>query len=308
MSQPPPPAGSDRLRRAGWLLVLLLSLLSLYSFFVQRPGLTSDIATYTLASEQFKAGLTTEPDLLLSVDPQDLSQLRESKLTWWPRSYGFIPRTVQQTAAALGFDLDLGQTIRWIVVGGWILAILLWSRFFQLSTSSTALPWLIVVLLCTRYSHSNGYLFDGGEFFYWAVFPAVLLVNLAALKTRDSKLTTITLAVLAGLLTPGLVLLKYSAGLSSFGFAAAWIWVVYRKHSLQLSLFYWAIGAGISTGLVVGLGLLPAGNPTQIDSPVQWTPLLWAMGAWLFAMTDLGTLLGKFTEDLLPAMGTHNDG
>ena len=309
MSQPPPPpARSIRLRRTGWLLVLLMSLLSLFSFFVQRPGMTSDIATYTLASEQFKAGLTTEPDLLLSVDPQNLSQWRKSKLTWWPRSYGAIPRRAQKIAATLGFDFDLGQTIRWIVVCGWILAILLWSWFFHLSTSSTALPWMIVVLLCTRYSHSNGYLFDGGEFFYWAIFPAVLLVNIAALKTRDSHQTTITLAVLAGLLTPGLVLLKYSAGLSSIGFAAAWIWVVYRKHSLQLRLFYWAIGAGISTGLIVGLGMLPAGNPTQIDSPVQWTPLLWATGAWLFAMTDLGTLLEKFTGDLLPAMGTHSDG
>ena len=41
---------------------------------------------------------------------------------------------------------------------------------------------------------------------------------------------------------------------------------------------------------------------------MQWTPILWITGAWLFAMTDLGTLLNKFTVDVLPAMGEHYDG
>jgi hypothetical protein len=162
--------------------------------------------------------------------------------------------------------------------------------------------------MCARYSTANLFLFDGGEYFYWCVFPAVLLVNLAAIKNRSSNISTIVLAMLAGFCAPCLVFCKYSAGLSAVAFGIAWVWMVYQKQIRASQLFYWGVGAGIATAIVFSLQWLPSGNPTQIDSPMQWTPILWGLGAWLFAMTDLGTLVNTFTVDILPAMGNHHDG
>jgi hypothetical protein len=271
-------------------------------------GLATDIATYTLANAQYDAGKTEDPNVLVSVDPQNISLNRETKLTWWPRSYGSVPRVAKQVVGYFGIHLNEGQTMRWIVSLGWLLAISLWTCFFWQSASRNALPWLIAILMCARYSTANLFLFDGGEYFYWCVFPAVLLVNLAAIKNRSSNTSTIVLAMLAGFCAPCLVFCKYSAGLSAVAFGIAWMWMVYRKQIRPNQLFYWAVGAGTSTAIVFWLQWLPSGNPTQIDSPMQWTPILWGLGAWLFAMTDLGTLVNKFTVDILPAMGNHNDG
>ena len=312
----PPNTASNRIRYAGWVLVSLVSAVTLLSMLMTPLGLATDIATYTLANAQYDAGQTEDPNVLVSVDPQNISLNRETKLTWWPRSYGSVPRTVRQVAASCGFELNIGQTMRLIVVVGWIAAMILWGLFFWQTTSATVLPWLITVLMCARYSHANAYLFDGGEFLYWAVFPAVLLINLAALKKHVSSnsmkggITTaaIALTMLAGFCAPCLVFCKYSAGLSAVAFAVAWMWMVYRKQIRPNQLFYWAVGAGTATAIVFWLQWLPSGNPTKIDSPMQWTPILWGLGAWLFAMTDLGTLVNKFTVDILPAMGNHNDG
>ncbi len=312
----PPNSASNQIRNAGWVLVFVFSGITLCCFYNQQIGLASDLATYTLAGAQFDKGTTETPRTLVSVEPTDISQLRQTPITWWPRSYGSIPRTVHQVAASCGFDLNLGQTMRLIVVVGWVSAMILWGLFFWQTTSATVLPWLILLLMCARYSHVNGYLFDGGEFLYWVVFPVVLLVNLAALKKHvpnssvkvKIKTAAIALTVLAGFCSPSLVFFKYSAGLSAVGFAAVWVWLSYRKQITPAVVFYWALGSGISTAVIFSANWLPVGNPTQIDSPLQWTPLLWGLGAWLFAMTDLGTLVNKFTVDFVPAMGNHQDG
>ncbi|HIN52751.1 MAG TPA: hypothetical protein EYM79_00450 [Planctomycetes bacterium] len=282
--------------------------MTLLSMLMTPLGLATDIATYTLANAQYDAGQTEDPNVLVSVDPQNISLNRKTKLTWWPRSYGSVPRATKQFVGYFGIDLNAGQTMRWIVRLGWLLAISLWTCFFWQSASRNALPWLIAILMCARYSTANLFLFDGGEYFYWCVFPAVLLVNLAAIKNRSSNTSTIALAMLAGFCAPCLVFCKYSAGLSAVAFAVAWVWMAYQKQIRASQLFYWGVGAGTATAIVFWLQWLPSGNPTQIDSPMQWTPILWGLGAWLFAMTDLGTLVNKFTVDILPAMGNHHDG
>jgi hypothetical protein len=312
-----PNTASNRIRYAGWVVVIVFSVITLCSFYNQQIGLASDLATYTLAGAQFDKGKSKNPHTLVAVDPKNISQLRQEPKTWWPRSYGSIPRTIRQVAVSCGFELNIGQTMRLIVVVGWIAAMILWGLFFWQTTSATVLPWLITVLMCARYSHANAYLFDGGEFLYWAVFPAVLLINLAALKKHisnnsmkgGSNTAAIALTMLAGFCAPCLVFCKYSAGLSAVAFGVAWMWMVYRKQIRTNQLFYWAVGAGIATAIVLSLQWLPSGNPAMtIDSPMQWTPILWGVGAWLFAMTDLGTLVNKFTVDILPAMGNHHDG
>jgi len=316
VSTSPPNTASNRIRCVGWALVAVFSIITLCSFYNQQIGLASDLATYTLAGAQFDKGKSKNPHTLVSVNPKNISQLRPEPKTWWPRSYGSIPRTVRQVVASCGLELNIGQTMRLIVVVGWLAAVMLWGLFFWQTTSTSVLPWLITMLMCARYSHANGYLFDGGEFLYWVGFPAVLLINLAALKKHVShnsvkpKITTaaIALTVLAGFCSPSLVFFKYSAGLSAVGFAAVWVWLSYRKQINAAVVFYWALGGGIATAVIFSANWLPMGNPTQVDSPLQWTPLLWGLGAWLFAMTDLGTLVNKFTVDFLPAMGSHQDG
>jgi len=98
--------------------------------FMTPLGLATDIATYTLANAQYDAGQTNNPDVLVSVDPQNISLNRETKLTWWPRSYGSVPRATKQVVGYFGIHLNEGQTMRWLVRLGWLLAISLWTCFF----------------------------------------------------------------------------------------------------------------------------------------------------------------------------------
>lgn len=296
---------SEQVSKVGWFAVLLILGISAYAAFAQRPAIATDVGTYLLANATSRG---IKPTVLTSVDPQDLSQDRRSPITWWPESYGAIPELVNKSTAAIGLNLDSGQVIQWTTFIGWGLGIFFWFWFFRLVCSPTALPWIFLCFLSARYSHANFYLYDGGEFFYWSLFPAILLLNYKAAISDQTKRVSIYLAAGAGAMTPMLVLLKYSAGLSSVGFGVAWLWLIYTRRVSKRAFINWCINAGIMAGFILWLGIIPEGNPTQVDSPIQWTPLLWIPGAWLFAMTDLGTLLNKLTLDLLPSMGNHHDG
>lgn len=300
-----PVAASQRLQQAGWLSVILVLSVSLYACFAQPPAVATDVGTYLLANA---TNPSRNPTILSSVDPQDLSLNRHQRLTWWPESYGAIPEFVEQSATTLGFNLNTGQTVQWTTLIGWLVGVSLWFWFFKLICPPRTLPWIFLCLLTARYSHANFYLYDGGEFLYWATFPAVLLLNYKAVTTDQSKIYSAYLAAGAGAVTPMLVLLKYSAGLSSVGFGVAWLWLLYKNRISKRLFVNWTVNAGTIAFFIFWLGLIPEGNPTQVDSAVQWTPLLWISGAWLFAMTDLGTLLNKFTVDVLPDMGSHHDG
>ncbi|MBL98320.1 MAG: hypothetical protein CMM06_01390 [Rhodopirellula sp.] len=305
MNSEQPVDSASGLIKVGWFGVFLVIALSIYSAFVQRPAIASDVGTYLLATATSKA---QNPVTLTSVDPQNLAEDRNSPITWWPESYSAIPAFVDHSANDLGVQLDGGQAIQWTTLLGWVIGTLLWYWFFKLVCQPNHLPWIVLIFLTARYSHANFYLYDGGEFFYWALFPAVLLLNYKAITHDQQSSYSAHLASLAGIATPMLVLLKYSAGLSTIGFGLSWLWMVSNKQVSKWSFLNWCVSVATISGFIFWLNLIPAGNPTQIDSPMQWTPILWITGAWLFAMTDLGTLLNKFTVDVLPAMGEHYDG
>ena len=305
MNREPPANCTSPWQKAGWTTVLLVIGLSVYAAFSQPPAVASDVGTYLLANATNSA---RHPTILTSVDPKNLKENRHSEITWWPASYGSIPETVRQVANRLGFNPNGGQVIQWTTFLGWLLGISFWIWFFKLVCPARFLPWICLTFLSARYSHANFYLYDGGEFFYWASFPVVLILNYKAITSKQSDHYSAQLSAAAGVATPMLVLLKYSAGLSTIGFGLAWFWLVYSQKVSKRNFVNWCISAGVISGFILWLGLIPAGNPSQVDSSMQWTPMLWIPGAWAFAMTDLGTLLNKFTVDALPHMGSHFDG
>ena len=94
--------------------------------------------------------------------------------------------------------------------------------YFRRTLSGPLVIWLAALFLLFRYSHNNASVYDGGEFLFWAVFPWLLLLNLVALENAR-------FIPVAGLITPLMVLVKYSAGLSVAGLGA-------------MSCFFYAIG------------------------------------------------------------------
>ncbi len=300
-----PPATTSQLQKVGWLAVILVAGISVYAPFSQPPAVATDVGTYLLANA---TNSSRYPSVLTSVDPKDLSRDRHSPITWWPESYGGIPEFVQKSSSQIGFDLNIGQVIQWTTILGWLIGIALWYWFFKLVVPPKTLPWIFLIFLSARYSHANFYLYDGGEFFYWVLFPAVLVLNYKAVTSDQSTRRAVYFAAGAGAATPLLVLVKYSAGLSMVGFGVAWLWLGCTNRVRRRCFINWCVNAGTIAGFIIWLGLIPEGNPTQVDSPWQWTPIPWITGAWLFAMTDLGTLVNKFTLDVLPAMGSHQDG
>ena len=75
MNSEQPVDSASGLIKVGWFGVFLVIALSIYSAFVQRPAIASDVGTYLLATATSNA---RNPVTLTSVDPQNLAEDRNS--------------------------------------------------------------------------------------------------------------------------------------------------------------------------------------------------------------------------------------
>ncbi|MEE2685212.1 MAG: hypothetical protein VYB09_02785, partial [Planctomycetota bacterium] len=105
-NHPDPGSGDFHGARVAWFLVVLTGLLSVAAAIVQRPNLDTDAGTCILAAEQHQLGRSDRFHQLVDVDPDDLSQDRIRRITWWPPSYS-IPAVLGKRAG-----LDWGRSVQ----------------------------------------------------------------------------------------------------------------------------------------------------------------------------------------------------
>ena len=298
LNHPDPGSGDFNGTRVAWFLVVLTGFLSIAAAIVQRPNLDTDAGTCILAAEQYQLGRSDRFHQLVDVDPDDLSQDRIRRITWWPPSYS-IPAILGKQAG-----LNWGQSVQFSYLFFWSVGILGWTFLFRRLVSERLLPWLVLSLLLFRYCHVAGYLYEGGELMYWSLFPIVILLNLSALERREGGFH---LAILAGLATPCLVLLKYSAGISALGIGSCWLLMVRTRQTSLSRLGCWTAAAVVASATILLGGQLPTGNPATSSGQWQWAALAWGPGAWTFAMSDLESLVRFLAiqpgRNFLPGIG-----
>jgi hypothetical protein len=286
-----------------WSFVLSVGLFSVAAALWQRPNLDTDAGTCLLAAEQYLVGRSDRFHQLVDVDPGSIESDRIRPITWWPRSYS-LP-----TLLGKQLGLDLGRSLQLSFLFFWSVGILGWTLLFRRMISAQLLPWLVLALLLFRYCHAAGYLYEGGELMYWSLFPAVLLLNLSALERRQG---TVQLVIAAGLVTPCLVLLKYSAGISLLAIGSCWLLMARLGQVTIKQLGCWTAAAAVASGVILLGGQLPHGNPATSSGQWQWATLLWSPGGWTFAMSDLESLVRYLAVQpgrmILPAIGHYQDG
>jgi len=295
---PDPGRVGQRGTRLAWLLVVLAGSFSIAASLWQRPNIDTDMGTCLLAAEQQRVGRSDRFHQLVDVDPGDLSRDRIQEITWWPPSYT-IPAVLGKLAG-----IDWGRSLQFSFLFFWSIGILGWALLFRRLASGHVLPWLLLSLILFRYCHHSGYLYEGGELMYWSLFPGIMLLNLLALEQRDGGRW---LVILAGLATPCLVLLKYSAGISVLGIGSCWLLMARTRQTSLPNLGCWTAAAVVASAAILLGGQLPQGNPATSSGDWQWAALLWAPGAWTFAMSDLESLVRYLAvqpgRDILPGIG-----
>jgi len=295
---PDPGRGGQRGTRVAWVLVFLAGSFTVATSLWQRPNLDTDAGTCLLAAEQLRVGQSDRFHQLVEVNPGKLSEDVRTQITWWPPSYS-IPAALVKNAG-----LDWGRCLQASFLFFWSIGILGWALLFRRLASGQMLPWLLLALILFRYCHHAGYLYEGGELMYWSLFPSIMLLNLVALEQRDG---TGYIVFLAGLATPCLVLLKYSAGISALGIGSCWLLMARTRQTSLSNLTCWTAAAVVATAAILLGGQLPHGNPASSSGQWQWATLLWAPGAWTFAMSDLESLVRFLAiqpgRNILPGIG-----
>ena len=152
MNSEQPVDSASGLIKVGWFGVFLVIALSIYSAFVQRPAIASDVGTYLLATATSKRRIQLHSHQSIH---KNLAEDRNSPITLWPESYSAIPAFVDHSANDLGVQLDGGQAIQWTTLLGWVIGTLLWYWFFKLVCQPNHLPWIVLIFLTARYSHAN---------------------------------------------------------------------------------------------------------------------------------------------------------
>lgn len=295
---PDPGRGGQRGTRVAWVLVFLAGSFTVATSLWQRPNLDTDAGTCLLAAEQLRVGQSDRFHQLVEVNPGKLSEDVRTQITWWPPSYS-IPAVLAKNAG-----LDWGRCLQASFLFFWSIGILGWALLFRRLASGQMLPWLLLALILFRYCHHAGYLYEGGELMYWSLFPSIMLLNLVALEQRDG---TGYIVFLAGLATPCLVLLKYSAGISALGIGSCWLLMARTRQTSLSNLTCWTAAAVVATAAILLGGQLPHGNPANSSGQWQWATLLWTPGAWTFAMSDLESLIRFLAvqpgRNILPGIG-----
>jgi hypothetical protein len=254
--------------------------LAILSMTVAAVG---DAAWGLLAAEQKVLGLSDSLTHLTVADPSDLGAVRHQLISWW------APGAQAVVYGLLSRGLSLGHAVKATTLAAWAIGMFGWGVYFAAALRERwLLPWLIGCMALFRMSHYSGFIFMGGETFFWAAVPLLMLANIWAIAARDRFRHA--KAFIAGAVTMASVILKYSAGPLAVSVGAAWMWSWARGRVTAPRAAAW--GAGALVGLLcawgAGLGDTVMG-PTpasELCSTPRAAVVMWAIGGPLMALSD----------------------
>jgi hypothetical protein len=274
--------------RAGWTILSLLGLMVGWTMVWHPPGLYADPAWGILAAEQHSLGQTPDLFHLCEADATHLEYDTFINLSWWAPSYQTVPYLFKQAG------LNWGNSVRRTVFLAWILGMVGWAYYFRIVLpSQDALPWFLILFLLYRFSHSNVWLYDGGECLLWGAFPLVFLVQVHAVSTCVRWKGSI-LSFIAGLLSAGLFVVKYSAALVIVGMLVAWVICLVLRKVDFLRLGCFVAGLLWMGGFFYRAGYPGGSTPAGAAVGYYWSwGHVWPWGAIALAMTDLESLMKR---------------
>src|SRR5262245_38136859 len=141
-------------RRAVRFAVPLAILTVTLGIALERPSISSDPAFGILAAEQRLSGGGNTLQQINTIDPQTWETRREA-ITWWAPGVQHVLYALRLTG------LSLGASIRFLVMGCWLLGIWAWARWFGLTATAAWAPVVLIAFSFFRASHYNGFTFLG---------------------------------------------------------------------------------------------------------------------------------------------------
>jgi hypothetical protein len=275
-------------RNAAWFLACAVCVAVTGAVLTIVPALEPDAAWGVLASEQVLRG-SSDSLLAVTVSAGPSGAPVSQTITWWAPGQQYMVHALRRAG------LSPGTSIRTIVAFAWLAGVALWARYFLVVLGdSRSAALLIVAFVLFRMSHYSAFIYQGGETLLWALFPAVVLLNVAALdrtRVRPDGLA----ALGAGVAASVIVLVKYSAALLAGGIAVSWFVTGLRDSKGVRAAAWWIAGAGTGALAIAWAGLARAlSGPTPataycVNEPVA-TVALGIMGPLMSASDAVAAL------------------
>jgi len=270
---------------AGWRLFavpLLLALVVGGVVVTMQPAVGPDPWRGLLAVEQNLQGRSASLADIVVADPNDLARDRHEDILWWPPGQQTVIYGLRRAG------VSIGGAIKLVVTSSWLIGLIAWAGFFYVSLGARPLTSaLLVVLICHRTSHSQSWIYFGGDAMMWALCPVAALLYLLAWKATGPMAWTS--ALLSGAVCGLMTFFKYSAFVLGAGFLVAGL-IAARRHGDARRLGIWLLGAVATVGWwFVGSGTRwPDQTPASALVDPSVTPILvWNAAGPFMAIGDV---------------------
>jgi hypothetical protein len=287
-----PAVRPKNLTTLGWCAAALVVTTVTGTLLAMTPALDPDHQWGILAAEQHLRGRSASVRQVVVADPAHLDRDRIQNVSWSAPGHQEAVYALRKTG------LSLGAALKTLILAAWLVGIAGWAVYFVLALEDKRLaPWLLAAFALFRMSHYHGFMYLGGDMLLWAAVPLAAVATLQALRAR-MRAVGLGLALLAGVLTSSLIVIKYSAVFLTLGAALFWAWTVWTHRTTIVKALAWVTGAGLGAMLTLaaGVGQAAAGStPASAGCPNPVVPVVvWSGGGWLMGLTDMAAIVDSF--------------
>lgn len=245
-----------------------------------------------LAAMQYELGKSPSVVTLVTADPNNLIEEIQVPEAWRSPGYQVIPLGFRYLGASW-LNAIRATTLVFLLVGLWG-----WFACYRAILPATPLSWTIPLLLLAPWLVDALMTYESGDLFLFGVVPILILVNGNALVRQPDRLWPI-LAIVGGLLSTTIFLLKYSGIFVGIGMGLAWLILALKHRDLRYPFGLWLAGAAIGAGVILALGYPWGPSPSSaIGSQMRWGDGVLVWGAWPLAMSDTSEFVARVLKPL----------
>jgi hypothetical protein len=262
---------------------------------VLPKAVTWDPAYGILAAMQHEAGVSPNAWTLVQASPANLCADKPARVTWWAPLYQGVPLAVHH------LGVTWGAALKMTIIASLLVGAVGWWIYFGLFTRKGSAACLLLIMLCSAFTLGAATEYQGGDLLLWAVAPHVVVLNILAMRRRNTGFGVI-LAILCGFLSVLLYTVKYSGVFVGIGLFAAWVVQIFLSERSLKGLGAWIAGAIGGVAMLKWWGLFGVATPVATPGGKHVLDALrgiQAFGIWPTAMTDLGAVLESVSGKLV---------
>jgi hypothetical protein len=283
-----------------WSACVLVFALQAMGVALLPKSVSWDPSYGILAAQQYEAGLVADYVSIKQADSTDLDRDKIVAITWWSPSYQGAPWVFRR----LGFSWS--ASLRWVILLSNLTALSGWAFCFHLALRSACqAAYAALLLVSARHMWNSALSYDGGDQLLLAAVPWMLIINIAAFRSRG-VLTRLALAAAGGAAAAALIAVKYSGVFVGFGVGTCVLCAVVVRRSLWTTALCWMAGVlAVSVPILIG-GWFSRSTPISAAGRVL-RPLeaVVVLGNWTLGFNSLDrALVGACDRVGLPSLWT----